>query len=128
MSRVPYYVEKVTTDEIRNVDKFALNLSEPSTDGGYVLKQVVPICDEDGTSALYAIYELNNNLIHTNLWIDYETCDEKYLTADQIKLIQDLGVVEVNGVKREVEKVTISWKDDLYEIFATIDLKEELEE
>ena len=128
MSRIPYYVEKVTTDEIRNVDRFALNLSEASTDGAYALKQIVPICDEDGTSVLYAIYELNNNLIHTNLWIDDDNCDDKYLTAEQIKLIQDLGFVEVNGIKREIEKVTVSWNDDSYEIYATIDLKEMIEE
>lgn len=76
---------------------------------------------------MYAIYELNHNLIYTNLWIDEDTCDVKYLTTDQINLIKTLGIIEVNGVNREIGKVTISWKDDSYDIFATIELKGKIE-
>lgn len=128
MSRIPYYVTKVSTDKIRKVDSFALELSDASIDAPYDLKQIVPMCDEDGTSELYAIYELNHNLIYTNLWIDEDTCDVKYLTTEQIKLIKSLGTIEVNGVNREIKDITISWKDDAYDIFATIELKENIEE
>lgn len=124
MSRIPYVVKKFTTDDLRNVDAFALRLSDESVGEPYELKQVVPVVSDGDTYDVYSIYVLNPMLIHTNLWIDENTCDDKFLTVEQIKFIKELGEIEIGGETRKVKDVTISWDTETYEnIYATIDIE-----
>ena len=123
MNKIPYCVKRITTDQLRRVDEFSLSLMQDSAEQPYELKQIVPIQDGNETYELFAVYAMNYNLICTELWIDEDTCDEKYLTADQIELIKKIGFIDVNGESREIENVTFYWRDDVYNVYASITLK-----
>lgn len=123
MSAIPYKVKKFNLDEFTR-DSITSKLQDETYDN-FTLKQILPIVDNGTTYDLYAIYEMNSNLIFTNLVINDDLIDDKYLTAEQIKLLKEIGIIEVNGVKREIEDIVISWKDEFRQIFATISLKEE---
>ncbi len=91
------------------------------------LKQIVPICDEEGTKKLLAIHEQDTNLIKCTIIMDDDPELEYtlYLTAPQIKLINDLGTMKYNAVKYEVNEIIPCFdceSDNLHcEIYLTLE-------
>jgi hypothetical protein len=127
MASIPYYEKKDKLD-MKDVDLSVELLN--SSFNGHELCTILTKSDEGSTEpeATY-IYKRNLELIFTNFETDdRDEIPDRYLTAGQIKLINDLGKMEIYGTKYKVEDVIISFNPDEDMFFATIKLKQNKKE
>lgn len=127
MSKLQYYVERYTVNSKKLVKKeygaeqdIAEKLTFNSEDT-YELKQIIPLLSNGNTDDMFFVYSQNPELISTHIFFDNdEISDDMYLTGSQLKLINDIGFIEVDVQKYKVEEVILSWNTERKEFYATI--------
>jgi len=125
MSKIPYFVEKFTVAEMEDTDNLALKLTDKTLGDAYLLKQIVPLESEGTTKELIAVYAPDRDLIKACIIIEGEYIDYKYLTANEIRLFQEVGYMEVEGATLAIESIVLKWDTDtLDNINAEIILKQ----
>jgi|GEM_PF-5654502 len=93
---------------------------------GHMLKQVRPLANDEETKGFDLGYERDINLI--NVYFKFKDKGkapfELLMTADQIKLLKDIGTLEVDEVKYEFDEPSLVYQEEAHSLICNIKLKE----
>lgn len=124
MASIPYIAKQISIS-LNEVD-LAIKLLNESYNG-YELCEVIKNEDKGTTdSNAIFIFKRNQELIFTEFSMDdNDDIPDRYMTAEQIRLIKDFGKMELNGVSYTVTDAIITYNYDKDDFLASITLESE---
>lgn len=110
MGGIPYIVKKYSMYDLEQKE-FHMELMKESFGEAYELKQIIPIVVDGNTDGAFGVFAENFSLLKTIIHLD-DRDSIKYLTADQIKILDLKKEVKIEGENRRIVKIDIDLRED----------------